>query len=112
MLGSSGEAVAVSYLKKQGYRIIDTNFRTDSGEIDVVAERNDVLVFVEVKARTSSSAGYPEDAVTNAKIRKIESAVRVYLRYHGGVDRAYRIDIIAVEPIMGKLAVTRHIEGI
>jgi putative endonuclease len=66
-LGSKGEDLAVRFLEKKGYRILSRNFRTPVGEIDVIAEDRNTLVFIEVKTRTDDSFGHPFEAVTFRK---------------------------------------------
>ena len=69
--GEQGEALAVRHLKKAGYKIIETNYRTRLGEIDIIAKDKDTIVFVEVKTRTSVHFGSPKWAVTPQKQKKI-----------------------------------------
>jgi putative endonuclease len=69
-LGEQGEAIAVGHLKKAGYKIIETNYRTKLGEIDIIAKDKDTIVFVEVKARSSVHFGSPKWAVTPKKQKK------------------------------------------
>ena len=66
-LGHWGERKTVAYLQRKGYRIIDTNVRTLYGEIDLIADHRNVLIFVEVKTRSSSAFGFPEEAITQGK---------------------------------------------
>jgi putative endonuclease len=110
-LGATGEDVAAKHLKKLGMKVLDRNFKTDMGEIDIVAKDGDAVVFVEVKTRTKNDRGFPEEAVDRKKLRKIEATGRIYLRYHASPDARWRIDVIAVEPLNGELVVTRHIKG-
>ena len=70
-LGGQGESLAIKILQKNGYQILQRNFRCKIGEIDVIAIEQDVLVFVEVKARWTKEFGLPEEAITPWKIRKI-----------------------------------------
>ena len=69
--GQNSEAVAVDHLRRLGYRILQRNYRTAFGEIDIVAEHQGVLVFIEVKARKSGRYGHPKVAITAQKRRKI-----------------------------------------
>jgi len=79
-IGSDGEDLAVRYLTKKGYRIIARNFKTPLGEIDIIAKDGDTLVFLEVKARTSGSFGYPFEAVNDHKRRKIKNVALLFLK--------------------------------
>lgn len=111
MLGKSGEDIAASYLKKKGYRILARNFRTDGGEIDIIAFDGKQIVFVEVKTRTNPKGVYPEDAVNDVKLNKIVRTGHIYIRHNRLQQYPWRIDIIAVERHDDVLSVTRHICG-
>lgn len=95
--GTCGEKAAESFLKKKGYRILKTNYRTPLGEIDIVARKDGFIVFVEVKARTSSSLGPPYLAITKAKERHIIRNALSYLKRYGLADSCWRIDIVSVK---------------
>ena len=96
--GSRGEDVAERLLLGLGYRVLARNFRTRSGEIDIVAEDVDTIVFVEVKRRESTTHGRPEEFISSAKIRRVISAARIYAARYGLTERKIRFDVIAVEP--------------
>lgn len=96
--GKKGEKAAASFLKKRGYRILKKNFRTSIGEIDIIAEYKDVLVFVEVKSRTDHSFGHPSMAVTPAKQKKIAQTAQVFLMKHAVKSRQIRFDVVSVLP--------------
>ena len=80
MTGDAGEKIASAYLRKMGYRIYESNFRTPFGEIDIVAKHKGVMVFVEVKSRTTSSFGPPHLSVTKSKERHIVNNALFYLK--------------------------------
>lgn len=101
--GSLGENYAVSLLKKKGYRILEKNFRTKLGEIDIIALDRDTLVFVEVKARWSRRFGRPEEAVTPQKINKIKKAIGYYKLLHQDSSDKMRIEVVSLEIQNGKL---------
>lgn len=107
--GMKGESEAVDFLKKKGYRILGQNFRFERGEIDIVAEDNGMLVFVEVKARRSNIFGDPEDAVTASIVNQIRKVGQGYLFQHDLGDRECRFDIVAIE-YTNNIPVIRHIE--
>lgn len=107
--GAEGENLAVAFLEKKGYRVLDRNYRFERGEIDIVAEDNGVLVFIEVKARSSKTFGEPEDAVTESKQRRIKNAAEGYLFEHNIDDKECRFDVIAIE-YEGKDTIIRHLE--
>lgn len=95
VIGKQGEEIAVNYLINKGYKIRQTNWRFHHLEIDIIAQDKDFLVFVEVKTRTSGDFGYPEDAVSKQKIRRIVDAAEAYiLNYDLDVDS--RFDIISI----------------
>jgi putative endonuclease len=96
-LGRLGERLARRHLESLGYQILDSNFRAAGGEIDLVAEKGDELVFVEVRTRRGRRLGTPEESVTPTKQAHIVAAALEYLQSTGSEDRDWRIDVIAVE---------------
>ncbi len=94
--GEKSESVAVDWLKKQGYRIIELNYRTKLGEIDVIAKQGETLVFIEVKARKSSRFGCPELAVTPKKQKKISMVALYYLKSTKQSNAKARFDVVAI----------------
>lgn len=78
-VGNRGEQLGREYLARQGYHIVDVNFKAPGGEIDVIALRRGVLLFVEVKYRQSLSQGHPAEAITRQKLRRIRAAALAYL---------------------------------
>jgi len=78
--GEQSESIAVSYLKKHGYKIIEQNYRTKLGEIDIVAREKGTIAFIEVKSRKSKNFGSPKWAVTPKKQRKISMVALWYLK--------------------------------
>jgi putative endonuclease len=95
--GREGEELAVNFLRTKGYRILERNFRFDRGEIDIIAQEGETLVFVEVKARRSPSFAEAEEAVTGSKKRQLEKVAEGYLVERGIENRECRFDVIAVE---------------
>jgi len=96
LLGKLGEDLASDFLKKNGCKIIDKNFYTRYGEIDLIAKRGDEIFFIEVKTRTSIKYGYPETAVNRKKINHLLKAVHIYINIKK-IKSFWRIDIISVE---------------
>ncbi|MEW6567830.1 MAG: YraN family protein [Chloroflexota bacterium] len=96
-VGKRGETIAREHLQSLGYRILDHNWRSSEGEIDLVAQDGETIVFVEVKARTSRRFGHPEDAVTRRKSRRLQRAGLAYLEAHDLLDAPWRIDVLAVD---------------
>jgi putative endonuclease len=95
-IGESGEAFARSYLKRKGYRIIQTNYRTPLGEIDIIAKDGDTIVFVEVKTRKNLSFGYPHEAVTISKQKRLKRLALYYLKVNNLVDARGRFDVLSL----------------
>ena len=96
-LGQKGEDIASKVLKKDGYRIIEKNFRCKQGEIDIIAENKGVVCFIEVKARSSEDFGLPEEAVTSWKQRRLLAAAYVYLEKKKIKSKDLRFDIVSVD---------------
>lgn len=112
-IGNYGEEAASRYLKKNKYKIIQRNFTIRGGEIDIIAQKDEYLVFVEVKTRTADDYGTPAQSVTYHKRQRIIRAANVFLQKFGN---AYtRFDVIEVYgSISGekfKLAEINHIEN-
>lgn len=95
-LGDSGEETAARFLEKRGYRVIERNYRTPVGELDIIALHRGTVVFVEVKARTSGSYGAPELAVHPAKQLKLIRAAQAYIIRKKIDNRACRFDVVTV----------------
>lgn len=95
--GRIGEDFAVSYLKRQGFRILTRNFRIRGGEIDIVAIDNDTLVFVEVKTRTSNEFGTPLEAIGYYKLRSLIKTAEFFKMKHNNLPELMRIDAVAVK---------------
>ena len=94
--GAQSEDLAVWYLKKNGYKILEQNYRTQLGEIDIIAKDKKTLVFVEVKSRRSIRYGSPKWSVTHQKQRKISMVALQYLKKTRQTDAAARFDVVAV----------------
>jgi len=94
--GEAGEALAARLLRRQGYRILETNYRTPIGEIDIIARERDTIVFVEVKARRSLHFGHPKTAGTAHKQRKLSMLALYYLKTTGQSGAKARFDVVAI----------------
>ena len=101
-LGGRGEDLAVAVLKAKGYKIIERNFRSPVGEIDIVALEAQTLVFVEVKTRGSGEFGSAKWAVDHKKRRKISMTALDYLNRKSWGDRPARFDVVAVDMTSGE----------
>jgi putative endonuclease len=94
--GQKGESLAAWYLKQNGYKIIEQNYRSHLGEIDIIAKEKKTIVFVEVKARKSVRYGSPKWAVTPKKQRKISMVALYYLKATRQTDAKARFDVVAI----------------
>ena len=94
--GKKGEKIAAFFLKKNGYRISEINFRCILGEIDIIARDKGELVFIEVKTRKSIELGYPEQAVGIRKQKKMSQLALWYLQKKNITDTSARFDIVAI----------------
>jgi putative endonuclease len=95
-VGKKGESIAVRYLKKQGFKVIEQNYRSKVGEIDIIAREKHNLVFVEVKTRRSRSFGSPKWAVTPQKQKAISMAALYYLKMTNQTNAAARFDVVSI----------------
>jgi putative endonuclease len=95
-LGQEGEERAARYLSRRGYRILERNYRTPGGEIDLIALHEGVVVFVEVKTRTSNAYGAPELAVTPHKRRRMVKAALGYIKRRKFHQVPCRFDVVAI----------------
>ena len=108
IIGNWGEDIAVEYLEELGYIIVARNFRTPYGEIDIVAEKNGYISFVEVKSRTSKNYGPPEISVTARKQEHMLAAAEHYAQICD-IDH-WQIDVIAVEGKPGENPIITYFE--
>lgn len=95
--GNQGEELACKYLQKQGYKILEKNYRIRGGEIDIVARDKDFMVFVEVKTRSSHEFGLPVEAMTPWKIKYLLKTAQFYLQRIKWGDKQYRLDFISID---------------
>jgi putative endonuclease len=97
VFGSEGEQIAAEYLEKNGFCILERNFRSGRfGEVDIIASEGEYICFIEVKTRTQSTFGTPAEAVGTAKMQKIRSLAWIYLKQKGMGERYMRFDIVEV----------------
>lgn len=95
--GGHGEDLACEYLKREGYEILERNYRIRGGEIDIVAKDREYLVFVEVKTRWSHEYGLPAESMTPWKIKALLKTAQFYLLKIGWDDGPYRLDFVSVD---------------
>ena len=95
--GTIGEKLAADYLSKRGYHIRERNYRTREGEIDIIAEKDGTLVFVEVRTKTSKAFGSAEESITERKKKRLIALAEAYLSDCGEQPTSCRIDLIAIK---------------
>jgi putative endonuclease len=100
-LGDKGEDLAAAALKKQGYKILERNYTSPLGEIDLIARHQGCLVFIEVKTRKSLRFGRPEEAVTAAKQRRLQRLAEYYLKQKRLKEQPLRFDVVAITMMDG-----------
>ena len=96
LLGAAGERAAAAALRRSGYRILKRNYTCPVGEIDIIARRGKLIVFVEVKTRVSDIHAHPMDNITYTKKRHIVRTAKHYLREIKSPDVEYRFDVVTV----------------
>lgn len=109
-LGRQGEDTAAFYLEEQGYHIRHRNWRNKHKELDIVAEKDGELIIAEVKTRTSSAYGTPEEAVTPGKIRRLVHAANAYVQQYE-LDMPLRFDILSLTGENGHFQLTHYPEA-
>ncbi len=111
-LGKKGEDYAASYLEKKGYKIIDRNVHIKRGEIDIVAQKGDLFVFVEVKTRKDESFIELIETLSASKEDSLIRSCEEYLAKNKLDDKGYRIDLVGILIDKNKMKKIEHIEGI
>lgn len=97
LIGKWGEDVAAEYVKNRGFTIIARNQRTPYGELDLIVRKGTVLVFIEVKTRTSAAYGLPEEAINPAKARHLLESAQHFLQSYSDPETDWRVDVIAIQ---------------
>jgi putative endonuclease len=96
-IGLLGETLAREFLKRKGYKILETNYRCREGEIDIIAQHKGTLVFIEVRTKSNLEFGFPEESITFVKSEHLKQAALHYTQSHDNTSDSWRIDLIAVE---------------
>lgn len=110
--GAVGEKLAAQFLVQRGYKIIETNYRCREGKVDIIASKEDCLVFVEVRTKRSTAFGSPEESITDRKKEHLRAVAARYRQTHDGLPQAWRIDVVAVElDVAGKVRRIELIEN-
>ena len=95
--GAKGEKIACDYLLKNGYKILETNYHYSKfAEIDIIASKNNVLIFVEVKARSTLNYGHPLESISPNKLKRIYMAMLNYLEHSSQNYLNYQLDIVSI----------------
>ena len=94
-LGKKGEQLAVDFLWNKGYKIIERNYRFEKAEVDIIAKKGEILAVIEVKTRSSSDFGNPQDFVKPKQIKNLVKAVDEYVNLNN-LDVEVRFDIVAI----------------
>jgi len=111
-LGDFGERVAAAHLEAKGYRIVGTNVRTSEGQVDIVAERDGVLAFVEVKTRRGDAMGSALEAIGPRQAQRLLAASEAFAQEHPELPADRRIDLIAIDlDAGGRVVSVEHIES-
>ena len=111
LFGQAGESAAEEYLRRKGYRIVARNLRSPLGELDLVAEDGQVLVFVEVKARRTDAFGGAIHAVDHRKQEKLIQLAAQYLARHHIKDRLCRFDVVLLQGSDATVPKIEHIQN-
>lgn len=101
-LGIVGENLAVETLTARGYAVLERRYRTDHGEIDIIALDGETLVFVEVRAKATDECGTAAESVTGTKQRQVARMAAEYLARHQVTDRACRFDVVAIDDALSE----------
>lgn len=96
LIGDRGERAAVRFLRRLGYRIVARNWKNKIGELDIIAREGKTLIFVEVKTRSTTDKGRPEEAVTAAKQKQLTRTALSYLKKYDLLEQRTRFDVIAI----------------
>lgn len=104
--GGEGEEIAAQFLKKKGYEILDQNNSTKWGELDLIVSKNDILIFVEVKLKTTEDFGTPEEMIGKSKLAQIKRTAEMYLLNNSDMAKAYdryQVDAICIVKETGRI---------
>jgi putative endonuclease len=109
--GKIGEKLAVSYLQGEGYKIIERNYRTKLGEIDIIADCKGCTCFVEVRAKNSPAFGLPEETILKKKQLQISKAALAYIKQFKLEDKSCRFDVVCIEGVESLMPQVRLIKN-
>lgn len=109
--GDEGEDIAVEFLLKKGFEIIERNYRFEKGEIDIIAKDKNEIVFIEVKTRKSLEFGLPEFSITNGKIKQLKRIASAYLWEKEIYETDCRFDVVAILMLDSSHPEINHLEN-
>lgn len=112
IVGGIGEKAAADFLKNKGYEILETNFYTRFGEIDIIAKKDGKWIFVEVKTKSGDQYGEPWEMVNQRKLQQVKNMAQVYLTKNGLGEVACRIDVVGVWLKDGEVDKVEHWEDV
>jgi putative endonuclease len=95
-IGNLGEQIAADFLGDLGYKLLDQNYHTPYGELDLIMLDSEILVFAEVKTRTTNSFGSPESSITQTKLERIHNSALLWLQSHLEQKDDWRVDVVAI----------------
>lgn len=110
--GNRGEDLAAVFFETRGFRVVERNWSSPVGEIDLICEKDRVTHFVEVKTRRTLEYGKPEEAVTPTKLRHLRRAIESYLRFCKTPPQDYQIDVLAITALPGQKPEFYYIEEV
>ncbi len=96
-VGTLGEKLARDFLERNGYHILETNYRCPRGEVDIIARYEDTLVFIEVRTKKSLQFGSPEESITPVKMERLRAIAAHYGQTHDNLPPSWRIDVVAIK---------------
>ena len=112
-IGKRGETIAAQYLLEKGYTILEANWRSPYGEIDLITSQDGMITFVEVKTRASKSLGPPEISITPRKLEHLRNSAECYIQQHPEAPNTWRIDAIAIQLRAGDhIPIIVHFENV
>ncbi|OGK20076.1 hypothetical protein A3C23_03830 [Candidatus Roizmanbacteria bacterium RIFCSPHIGHO2_02_FULL_37_13b] len=94
--GHKAELLACKYLQKNGFIVLDRNFASRYGEIDIICNKNNTIIFIEVKSRSNVSFGMPYEYITPTKIKKLRRVIQYYISKNNLLDKLFRFDVISI----------------
>ena len=111
-IGTAGELSAENYIRQLGWVILENNYHSRFGEIDIIAKDKDEIVFIEVKTRQNTIYGLPHESITRQKLNRIQKTALLYLLKHHMEQHYYRFDVISISSCIGKNQQIEHMKHV